>query len=86
MRRNMRKWVVAGMPVAVSAEAGTVELALHQSNFGAHQILRGRRLSLQADDDPPLGKRIVVEKVSIDFLIELGLLVPEEIGLVWMDV
>jgi FkbM family methyltransferase len=70
---------VRTLPVAVSDRTGTTPLLIDPANSGAHAIPSEK---LDGSDL----EEIVVESVSIDDLVKRGLVVPEEIGLVWVDV
>jgi FkbM family methyltransferase len=70
--------VVRTFPVALANTVGTAELELHPSNSGGHRVDRSRRREGVA--------RVKVEQTTIDALAEAGLLDPEAIGLVWLDV
>jgi FkbM family methyltransferase len=74
---------VTVLPVAASNEAGWSELVVNRSRGGKHWI---------ATDRSKLGRKqrgedevLKVETVTLDRLVETGVIEPERTGLVWMD-
>jgi FkbM family methyltransferase len=74
---------VTVLPVAASNQVGSSELVVNRSRGGKHWIMTDRR---------KLGRKhrsedtvLRVETVTLDHLIETGVLNPERTGLVWMD-
>jgi FkbM family methyltransferase len=76
---------VRALPVAVSSSNGTIKLAVHESNSGAHQVVSGAGPPVGGVDAPG-SVRITVERVTVDFLVERGIIDADEVGLVWADV
>jgi FkbM family methyltransferase len=67
---------VTAVPAAVSDHDGRVELALSSRTSGEHTIV------------PPNGaapETLTVEALSLDGLIERGVLDPDAVGLLWID-
>lgn len=71
--------------VAVSSTAGTLELRIHPTNWGGHEIVAG--------GTPPSLKipartieTVQIEAVTLDDLVDAGTLVPSDIGLLWLNV
>jgi FkbM family methyltransferase len=71
------------LPVAASNEVGRSELVVNRSRGGKHWI---------ATDGIKLGRKqrgedavLNVETVTLDHLVETGVIEPERTGLVWMD-
>jgi FkbM family methyltransferase len=73
------------LPVAVSRTSGPAMLTLHTRNSGGHQVATGAGPA-GLGDDAPHGEQIPVEAVSLDALVERGMLDAEAVGLVWLDV
>lgn len=67
------------LPVALSDKLGTGRLLLHPTNAGAHSVRTGKMETKGFEE-------IGVEQETFDHLVERGLVDPEAIGLVWMDV
>jgi FkbM family methyltransferase len=74
---------VTVLPIAASNEVGWSELVVNRSRGGKHWI---------ATDSSKLGRKqriedavLKVETVTLDQLVETGLIEPERTGLVWMD-
>lgn len=67
--------------VAVSDREGSVSLALHPANSGAHRVLVDG-----GSPKPAAYDETTVDAVTVDLLVERALLDPERVGLVWMDV
>jgi FkbM family methyltransferase len=66
------------LPLAASDRSGRVGLARHATNFGDHRVMLSHRA-----DGPEL---LDVPRSSLDDLVASGLLDPNRIGLVWVDV
>jgi FkbM family methyltransferase len=65
------------LPIAVSDRDEAVYLHVNSSNSGGHRVVAdGRRR----------GSELKVEACSLDTLVRRGLLVPEDVGLLWLDV
>jgi FkbM family methyltransferase len=75
---------VLTLPVAVSDEVGTAELALHTWNSGGHQVVAGEG-PVRKGVDAPRGEKIRVEKVTLDHLVARGLVDAHRVGLMWID-
>ena len=74
---------VTVLPLAASSEVGSSELVVNRSRGGKHWI---------ASDPGKLGPKrraadtvLKVETVTLDHLVDTGVLDPERTGLVWMD-
>ncbi len=74
---------VTVLPLAASNEVGWSELVVNRSRGGKHWI---------ATDRTKLGRKqraedamLKVETVTLDHLVETGVIAPERTGLVWMD-
>jgi FkbM family methyltransferase len=74
---------VTVLPLAASSEVGSSDLVVNRSRGGKHWI---------ASDPGKLGPKrraddtlLTVETVTLDHLVETGVLDPERTGLVWMD-
>jgi FkbM family methyltransferase len=74
---------VTALPVAASNEIGRSELVVNQSRGGKHWIATDRR---------KLGRKnlaedaiLTVETVTLDHLVETGVIEAERTGLLWMD-
>jgi FkbM family methyltransferase len=70
---------VRTLPVALSDRTGTTPLHIDPLNSGAHAIP-------DEGSDGSDSEEIVVEKATIDDLVQRGLVAPDEIGLIWIDV
>jgi len=77
---------VLTLPVAVSNTLGPQRLVLHPTNSGGHLLEPDGNDLSGVPDAPQEGRRVPVEKVTLDFLVERGLLDPSEVGLLWVDV
>lgn len=74
------------LPVAVSDENGTRDLALHTLNSGGHEMVAGSAPPRSGPEAAAFATRVPVEAVTLDYLAERGLVEPERVGLVWVDV
>jgi FkbM family methyltransferase len=73
------------VPLAVSSSAGHVELALHLTNSGAHQVVSAGG-PLTDGGHAPRGEVIEVETITLDDVVQRGDLGAEDVGLLWLDV
>jgi FkbM family methyltransferase len=60
--------------VAASEEAGEIHFDVSNANWGGHRV---------SDGDGPT--TVTVEAVTLDGLVECGVVQPERVGLVWID-
>ena len=67
--------LLTGLQVAVSDHCGTATLALDPINSGGHFVITGDREQ----------ETLTVEAVSVDYLIERGVLDSQAVGLIWID-
>jgi FkbM family methyltransferase len=70
------------LPIAVSDTNAEVALNLHHTNSGGHQI-RARASSRRAAGN---GKSLRVEAMTLNHLLDRGILDAEAVGMVWLDV
>ena len=66
--------VVQALPVAAGDQPGEVVLDLSRSNHGGHRVSTAAQ-----------GDGVTVESVTLDGLVESGIVDPERIGLLWVD-
>ena len=71
---------VRALPVAVSDAVGEIALFISRRNSGGHSLEPGRA---ELPDDR---EQITVDRVTLDLLVERGLIDPAQVGLLWMDV
>ena len=74
---------VRALPVAVSNQPGHSSLVVHQARGGKHWI---------ATDESKLSRKkvepedvMMVETVTLDYLVDGGVIAPRRTGLLWMD-
>ncbi len=66
------------LPVAVSDIDGEAGLIVNPRNSGGHALLSARGAK-------PAAELVTVDAVTLDHLVERGILRPERVGLVWVD-
>jgi FkbM family methyltransferase len=74
---------VTVLPVAASNQVGSSELVVNRSRGGKHWIATDRGKIRRKDRSQ--NALLSVETVTLDHLVETGVIEPERIGLVWMD-
>jgi FkbM family methyltransferase len=67
--------LVQALPVAADDKPGVVALDLSRANHGGHQVVAG----------PLTDGATAVESVTLDGLVERGVIDPERVGLLWVD-
>ena len=67
--------LLTALQVAVSDQRGTASLALDPLNSGGHFVANGDTAH----------ETVTVETVSVDYLIERGVLDSQAVGLIWID-
>lgn len=77
--------LVLVLQVAASDANGTATLAVHALNSGGHQVVAEGK-SGPTSGDPTFTVTVEVEKITVDYLIERGILKAEDVGMIWMDV
>lgn len=70
------------LPVAVSDSNRQAELAVSTTNSGGHRILPNPP---ERGGGRPRKASLPVETVSLDYLVQRGVLQPDRLGLVWVD-
>jgi FkbM family methyltransferase len=63
------------LQVAVSNARGVANLHVNRENSGGHQVI----------DDAHDHRAITVETVSVDYLVDRGILDAAEVGMIWID-
>ncbi|MGI8623467.1 MAG: FkbM family methyltransferase [Solirubrobacteraceae bacterium] len=76
---------VVTVPAAVSERAGTVELLVHPTNSGGHEVAVAGRTASPTLPDEPL-EHVSVEAVTVDGTFEARGVDPAGVGMVWLDV
>ena len=73
---------VTALPVAVSNERGEADLVVNQRRTGKHRIATDA-----ANENKPVPEDEIlrVETVTLDYLVEGSVIVPERVGMLWMD-
>lgn len=72
------------LPIAVSNKIGKADLVVNRGRGGKHWITTDRSRGKRADSVP--GSTILtVETVTLDHLVEAGVIESERIGLLWID-
>jgi FkbM family methyltransferase len=66
------------LPIAVSDREEATYLRLHPRNSGAHHVRRQGYARRRSD--------VKVEALPLDALVHRGIVVPAEVGLLWLDV
>jgi FkbM family methyltransferase len=69
---------VQALPFAASDREGEVTFKTGKPNSGGHRIAETVR-------DKPGGKRVTVQAVTLDGLVERGTIDPARVGLLWVD-
>ncbi len=72
---------VRTVPAAVSDREGPLHLSLHRANSGGNAVV-----ATGTKKPPRWDSTIAVEGTTLDALVKSGVLVAEDVGLVWIDV
>ena len=75
---------VISLPVAVSNKVGRSELVVNRERGGKHRIATALT-KLNRKESGPETTIVTVETVTLDHLVEAGVIDPEDTGLLWMD-
>jgi len=73
--------VTTMVPAAISNTIGTAQLRVRTDNSGAHSV----NAVGSTDGDGTGSGAIAVESLTLDALVERGVIDPAQVGLLWMD-
>jgi FkbM family methyltransferase len=76
--------VVRALPIAAADEEGQLVLDTSRSNRGGHRVRTELAVGASEDDESSI-ETVTVESVTLDGLVDRGVIEPARVGLLWID-